>query len=55
MKNFKRIIALLLSLVSVLSLCACGGNQAPATEPNETTGTTEPTQDPNTPCMTARP
>lgn len=49
MKNFKRIIALLLSLVSVLSLCACGGNQAPATEPNETTGTTEPTRDPNTP------
>lgn len=49
MKSLKKIIALVLSLVSMLSLCACGGNQAPATDPAETTGTTEPTRDPNAP------
>ena len=47
MKTFKRIIALVLSLVSVLGLCACGAKtEAPAaTEP----AATEPTRDPNAP------
>ena len=48
MKSFKRIIALILSAVSVLALCACGGAKA-GNETAEPTGTTEPTRDPNAP------
>ena len=48
MKSFRRIIALVLSLVAALSLCACGGQTA-TNQPAETTGSTEPTRDPNTP------
>ena len=34
----------------MLSLCACGGNPtANTTEPQQTTGSTEPTRDPNAP------
>ena len=47
MKNLKRIIALVLSLVAVLSLCACGGGNAP--DATASTGSTEPTRDPNAP------
>ena len=50
MKNVKRIIALLLSLTAVFSLCACGGATTPST--NDTTAAaeaTEPTKDPNAP------
>lgn len=48
MKMFKRILSLLLSLLTLFSLCACGGAQTPSgtTEP---TGDTEPTRDPNEP------
>ena len=50
MKSFKRIIALILSMASALSLCACGGVQTPGTsDPTETTGSTEPARDPNAP------
>ena len=49
MKSFKRIIALVLSLAAALSLCACGGQTANTNQPAETTGSTEPTRDPNTP------
>ena len=46
MKKLKKILALILSLVSLFSLCACGG----ATTPVETTAdSTEPTRDPNAP------
>lgn len=47
MKSFKRIIALALSLVATLSLCACGG--AGTTDITASTGDTEPTRDPNAP------
>ena len=48
MKITKRIIALVLSLVAVLSLCACGGQNAGGNEAT-TTAATEPTRDPNKP------
>ena len=47
MKSFRRIIALVLSLVAALSLCACGGQNADGNE--ATTNATEPTRDPNKP------
>ena len=50
MKNIKRIIALLLSLTAVFSLCACGGTTTSST--SDTTAaaeSTEPTKDPNAP------
>ncbi|MBQ3252812.1 MAG: DUF4886 domain-containing protein [Oscillospiraceae bacterium] len=48
MKCFRKIIAILLSLVAMLSLCACGG-QAAISGSTETTGSTKPAKDPNTP------
>lgn len=52
MKNWKRLLALLLSLVTVLSLCACGGGDAegspsPSAEPSaEASGGPEPSATP---------
>lgn len=47
MKTFRKIIALVLILVSVLPLCACGRTENP--NATETTGATEPTRDPSAP------
>lgn len=49
MKNFKRVIALFLAVVSVFALCACGGQPANTNTPTDTTGNTEPEKDPNAP------
>lgn len=44
----KRILALILSVLLLLGLCGCGGNDAPAgTQPVGTEATTEPTIDPD--------
>lgn len=44
----KRLFALALACVLLLSLCACGGNETPAgTQPNGTEATTDPAVDPN--------
>ena len=44
----KKLLTLILVCVMVLSLCACGGNIAPAqTQTNSTETVTEPTVDPN--------
>ena len=48
MKTFRRIVALILSLVSMLVLCACG-NTADSGTPETTATPTEPTRDPNAP------
>ena len=51
MRNFKKLIALALSFVSLFSLCACGGTQSgtPATEAPGATEPSEPARDPNEP------
>ena len=44
----KRFLALTLAVFMLLGLCACGGNETPATtQPSETTAPVEPTVDPN--------
>ena len=47
MKSLKRIIAATLSLVGILSLCACGTTTGNETQ--TTAAATEPTRDPNAP------
>lgn len=48
MKKLKKILALILSLVSLFSLCACG-NTATGDDAQTTAAPTEPTRDPNAP------
>ncbi len=42
--NAKRLFAFLLAFVMVLTLCACGQQNSPETEPNETSGNPEASQ-----------
>ena len=49
MKTLRKVLAFLLSAVTLFSLSACGGQPANTNEPTDATGATEPTRDPNAP------
>lgn len=47
MKNFKKVLAVLLALIMLVCFCACGGNEEEKTTTTTTTTTTESNQTEN--------